>query len=402
MVEQGKDTIVEVSPRGRFAKFNEEIGSGAYKTVFRGYDYEEGKEVAWNVVKVMALTEAEKRRLQDEIKLLKDLHHPNIIHFIAVWLNKDKNEVVFITEILTGGSLKTYLKKIKYPRLRVLKKWCKEILQGLLYLHSRPQPIIHRDLKCDNIFINCDTGDIRIGDLGLSTVMTGQFNKTILGTPEYMAPEVYEEHYRPAIDIYAFGMCVLEMVTLKPPYSECKNPVSVYKKVMDRTPPQGLQLLDDPEVLTFIQRCISPEDERPTAAELLESQFLQNIDEDDQRMHKPVPLRDTGEASSNGASIPRVHTRAPPGPVSVSLKLTVVQGQPKKLIEFVFDPNTDTPSTVGKELFDALYEESHENLYLTEEEITEKIEREVEIALRGRRESTELTSPSLHRSESHA
>jgi len=384
MVESGKDTIVEISPRRRFAKFNEELGSGAYKTVFRGYDYEEGKEVAWNVVKVMALTEAEKRRLQDEIKLLKDLHHRNIIHFISVWLNKDKNEVVFITEILTGGSLKTYLKKIKYPRLRVLKKWCKEILQGLEYLHTRPQPIIHRDLKCDNIFINCDTGDIRIGDLGLSTVMTGQFNKTILGTPEYMAPEVYDEHYRPAIDIYAFGMCVMEMVTLKAPYSECKNPVSIYKKVIERIPPQGLQLIDDPEVLTFIQCCISLEDNRPTASELLTCPFLQNIDEDDQRMHKPVPLREAGELGANSNGVLRVVVRNEP--VQVSLRLAVAEAQPKKLIEFPFNPGSDTPETVGRELYDALYEEYRESLSLSLDTIIAKIEREVETALRNRRE----------------
>lgn len=391
MVEPGKDTIVELSPRGRFAKFNEELGSGAYKTVFRGYDYEEGKEVAWNVVKVMALTEAEKRRLQDEIKLLKDLHHRNIIHFISVWLNKDKNEVVFITEILTGGSLKTYLKKIKYPRLRVLKKWCKEILQGLEYLHTRPQPIIHRDLKCDNIFINCDTGDIRIGDLGLSTVMTGNFNKTVLGTPEYMAPEVFEEHYRPAIDIYAFGMCVLEMVTLKAPYSECKNPISIYKKVIERIPPQNLQLIDDPEVLTFIQRCINLEENRPTASELLVCPFLQDIDEDDQRMHKPVPLRDMGDLgmSANGMRVTVVRS----SPVQVSLRLAVAEGQPKKLIEFEFNPVSDTPETVGRELFDALFEEYRESLSLTLSTIVEKIQREVETALRNRREPAEPPSP---------
>lgn len=127
--------------------------------------------------------------------------------------------------MITGGSLRKYVKKIKNPRLKVIKGWCIEILQGLVYLHDqKPHPIIHRDLKCDNIFINSNSGEIRIGDLGLSTPMQNSFTTSVLGTPEFMAPELYEECYGTSVDIYAFGMCVLEMITLERPYKECQNP----------------------------------------------------------------------------------------------------------------------------------------------------------------------------------
>lgn len=53
----------------------------------------------------------------------------------------------------------------------------------------------------------------------------------LLGTPEFMAPELYEEEYNELVDIYSFGMCMLEMVTLEYPYSECKNPAQIFKKV---------------------------------------------------------------------------------------------------------------------------------------------------------------------------
>ena len=131
--------------------------------------------------------------------MLKNLKHPNIIHFIGTWINKTKEEVVFITEIVTGGSLKSYdedislifkfsllffryLKKIKKPRLKIIKTWCKEILKGLQYLHSqKPYPIIHRDIKCDNIFINSNKGEIRIGDLGLATFLSHSITTSVLG-----------------------------------------------------------------------------------------------------------------------------------------------------------------------------------------------------------------------------
>lgn len=51
------------------------------------------------------------------------------------------------------------------------------------------------------------------------------------GTPEFMAPEMYDEHYDESVDVYAFGMCLLEMTTLQYPYMECTNPGQIYKRV---------------------------------------------------------------------------------------------------------------------------------------------------------------------------
>ena len=64
-----------------------------------------------------------------------------------------------------------YRKKHKNCELKALKSWLRQILRGLLYLHSHDPPIIHRDLKCDNIFINGNLGEVKIGDLGLAAVL---------------------------------------------------------------------------------------------------------------------------------------------------------------------------------------------------------------------------------------
>ncbi len=66
----------------------------------------------------------------------------------------------------------SFIRKVEMIRWRVVKRWARQILRGMHYLHSQDPPIIHRDLKCDNIFINGAAGDIRIGDLGLSTSNT--------------------------------------------------------------------------------------------------------------------------------------------------------------------------------------------------------------------------------------
>ena len=103
----------------------------------------------------------------------------------------------------------------------MIKDWCLNILRGIVYLHSRDPPIIHRDLKCDNVFINSNKGEIRIGDFGLSSTLTNMVASSVIGTPEFMAPELYDEKYGTEVDIWAFGMMMLEIITLKAPYSEC-------------------------------------------------------------------------------------------------------------------------------------------------------------------------------------
>ena len=70
------------------------------------------------------------------MSLIKNLKHKNIIHFINGWQNKQKNEVIFITEMITGGTLRSYIKKNKITRLKVIKQYCIEILNGLCYLHE--------------------------------------------------------------------------------------------------------------------------------------------------------------------------------------------------------------------------------------------------------------------------
>lgn len=124
-----------------------------------------------------------------------------------------------------------YIRKLQIPNTKIVKRWCRQILKGLLYLHSHNPPIIHRDIKCDNIFINGAHGEVKIGDMGTAKMKLGK-KYTVIGTPEFMAPEMYEERgYSDKVDVYAFGMCLLEMITGEYPYSECTNAAQIYKKV---------------------------------------------------------------------------------------------------------------------------------------------------------------------------
>lgn len=269
---------VEKDPKGRYVRYSEVLGKGAFKTVYKGFDQLEGIEVAWNRMKIDAVMQSPEdlEKLYSEVHILSSLKHNNIIKFFDSWVDHKKKNVNMITELFTSGSLRQYRKKHKTVDLKAIKNWARQILNGLHYLHSQNPPVIHRDLKCDNIFVNGNNGEIKIGDLGLATVMQQPTAKSVIGTPEFMAPELYEEEYNELVDIYSFGMCLLEMVTSEYPYSECKNPAQIYKKVTSGIKPASLSKVGDSELKAFIEKCLVPASERSSAGKLLEDPFLKD------------------------------------------------------------------------------------------------------------------------------
>ncbi|XP_053212676.1 serine/threonine-protein kinase WNK3-like [Panonychus citri] len=276
--DDGEDQInaAESSPDGRFLKF-EQIGRGSFKTVYKGLDTQTGAAVAWCELQE-SLSKCERQRFREEVEMLKGLQHFNIVRFYDyIEVNTPNRKcLVLITELMTSGTLKTYLKRFKKINIKVLKSWCRQILKGLNFLHSRTPPIIHRDLKCDNIFITGTNGSVKIGDLGLATLKNRSFAKSVIGTPEFMAPEMYEEHYDESVDVYAFGMCMLEMATGEYPYSECSGPAQIYKKVTSGVPPASFDKVENQEIRDIIGMCIRLDKmERPTVKELLQMDFFQ-------------------------------------------------------------------------------------------------------------------------------
>jgi WNK lysine deficient protein kinase len=148
-------------------------------------------------------------------------------------------------------------------------------LEGLVYLHEHDPPVIHRDLKCDNIFVNGHLGQVKIGDLGLARMLRDCHSAhSIIGTPEFMAPELYEENYNELIDVYSFGMCFLEMITSEFPYSECNHPAQIYKKVVGGKLPGAFYRVGDIEAQRFIGKCLVSASKRVSAKELLQDPFL--------------------------------------------------------------------------------------------------------------------------------
>uniref|UniRef100_A0A672H087 Serine/threonine-protein kinase WNK4 n=1 Tax=Salarias fasciatus TaxID=181472 RepID=A0A672H087_SALFA len=336
--EDVETKAVATSPDGRYLKFNIEIGRGSFKTVYKGLDTETTVEVAWCELQTRKLTKAERQRFSEEVEMLKVLQHPNIVRFHDSWKSTMKGHkcIILVTELMTSGTLKTYLKRFKEMKLKLLQRWSRQILKGLHFLHTRTPPIIHRDLKCDNIFITGPTGSVKIGDLGLATLKSASFAKSVIGTPEFMAPEMYEEKYDEAVDVYALGMCILEMATSEYPYSECQNAAQIYRKVTSGIKPDSFYKVKVPELKEIIEGCIRMnKDERYTIQDLLDHPFFQE---------------------NNGV---HVELAEEDDMVKPGLKLWLRMDDTKKLhgkykdnnaIEFLFELYKDVPEEVAQEM----------------------------------------------------
>ncbi|KAL8141018.1 hypothetical protein V2J09_007039 [Rumex salicifolius] len=272
---------VETDPSGRYGRFGEMLGKGAMKIVYRAFDEVLGMEVAWNQVMLNEafLSPDDIQRLYTEVHLLKNLKHKCIIQFYTSWIDNDRRTFNFITEMFSSGTLRNYRQKYKRVDIRAIKNWARQILHGLVYLHNHDPLVIHRDLKCDNIFVNGHLGQVKIGDLGLAAILHSSLHAhSLIGTPEFMAPELYEEEYNELVDVYSFGMCVLEMLSCEYPYRECSNTAQIYKKVISGKKPNAFYRIQDIKAQQFVGKCLEVATKRLPAHQLLLDPFLATIE----------------------------------------------------------------------------------------------------------------------------
>ncbi|XP_057520458.1 probable serine/threonine-protein kinase WNK4 isoform X2 [Amaranthus tricolor] len=244
---------------------------------YRAFDEVLGIEVAWNQVHIKDSMGSSQQLelLYLEVHILKSLKHANIIRFYHSWEDDRSKTINMITELFTSGNMKQYREKHKQLNIKAIKNWARQILRGLHYLHTQNPRIIHRDLKCENIFVNGHTGEVKIGDLGLATVMQQPAALSVIGTPEFIAPELFrKEEYNELVDIYSFGMCMLEMATNKSSYLECHGVYEIYKKVIRGEKPASLDTIMNLEMKEFIEKCLVSASSRPSAEELLNDPFL--------------------------------------------------------------------------------------------------------------------------------
>ncbi len=156
-----------------------------------------------------------------EIKIMSSLDHKNILKFLGASITKT-DEVFLVAELMENGSIRDLLSKTDGHLDWKLKiRLAVDAARGMMYLHSRKPPIIHRDLKSSNLLIDKQF-HCKVADFGVSRLKpTTELTMTVVGTPAYMAPEVISKNkYTESADVYSFGVVLVELLSGKTPYHD--------------------------------------------------------------------------------------------------------------------------------------------------------------------------------------
>jgi len=262
------------------AVFHERLGRGN-STVYRitlG-----GLSCALKKIDIGKMSEQQRQYAIQEVSIMEMLQHENIIHYLGHELLEDKKELHILMELFPlslGQLIDRRRKQGKKFRIQEIKHLAIEILNGIDYLHN--QKIIHRDLKPDNILVDLDENDqvnkVKITDFGVSKILTDNTNtdQTRVGTELYMAPEQSDPKLPSCrIDIWSFGIILLELLTLQPAYHDFQKEVAV-EMIKQGIPPKMPEKLscDENRIVEIIKSCLRKEPQnRPSAEQLVLSFF---------------------------------------------------------------------------------------------------------------------------------
>ncbi|XP_022958800.1 mitogen-activated protein kinase kinase kinase NPK1 isoform X3 [Cucurbita moschata] len=257
------------------------IGCGAFGRVYMGMNLDSGELIAIKQVSIAANSasrekaQAHIRELEEEVKLLKNLSHPNIVRYLGT--AREESSLNILLEFVPGGSISSLLGKFGSFPESVMKTYTKQLLLGLEYLHKNG--IMHRDIKGANILVD-NKGCIKLADFGASkkVVELATINgaKSMKGTPYWMAPEVIlQTGHSFSADIWSVGCTVIEMATGKPPWSQQYQEVAALFHIGNTKSHPPIPEHLSAEAKDFLLKCLQEEpNSRPTASDLLQHPFV--------------------------------------------------------------------------------------------------------------------------------
>lgn len=258
------------------------LGQGAFGRVYLCYDVDTGRELASKQVQFdpdSPETSKEVSALECEIQLLKNLQHERIVQYYGCLRDRAEKTLTIFMEYMPGGSVKDQLKAYGALTESVTRKYTRQILEGMSYLHSNM--IVHRDIKGANI-LRDSAGNVKLGDFGaskrLQTIcMSGPGMRSVTGTPYWMSPEVISgEGYGRKADVWSLGCTVVEMLTEKPPWAEYEAMAAIFKIATQPTNPQLPSHISE-HGRDFLRRIFVEARQRPSAEELLTHHLAQLV-----------------------------------------------------------------------------------------------------------------------------
>eukprot|EP00931_Biecheleriopsis_adriatica_P121615 TRINITY_DN96677_c0_g1_i2.p1 TRINITY_DN96677_c0_g1~~TRINITY_DN96677_c0_g1_i2.p1 ORF type:complete len:481 (+),score=77.83 TRINITY_DN96677_c0_g1_i2:53-1495(+) len=260
------------------------IGRGSLGNVFSALDQISGQMFA---VKEVLINKSDvsdmqfKDALENEIRICSALKHPSIVTFLG---HDCIDSCLYIyMEYMIGGSMAGVLKQFGPFEESLIGTYTRDLIEGLAYLHTQEEPVLHRDIKSANVLMGQDpTGSelcAKLSDFGCSKRNQETLSHTLKGSILWMAPEVVKSvGYGRTADIWSFGCVLIEMGSAQPPWGKIDNPMQAMYKIgmSEETPALPEQLSD--LCLDFARCCLQRDPRaRLSSVELLEHPFVRDL-----------------------------------------------------------------------------------------------------------------------------
>ncbi|XP_038190783.1 myosin-IIIa [Arvicola amphibius] len=304
-------------------EITETIGKGTYGKVFKVLNKKNGQKAA---VKILDPIHDIDEEIEAEYNILRTLSdHPNVVRFYGIYFKKDKingDKLWLVLELCNGGSVtelvKGFLKRGERMSEPIIAYILHEALMGLQHLHNNKT--IHRDVKGNNILLTAE-GGVKLVDFGVSAQLSSTRHRlnTSVGTPFWMAPEVIaceqqlDTTYDARCDTWSLGITAIELGDGDPPLAELHPMRALFK--IPRNPPPKLRQpeLWSAEFNDFISKCLTKDyEKRPTVSDLLNHQFITQIEGKDAMLQKQLmEFIDVHQSlgSTEKARHERIHTK---------------------------------------------------------------------------------------------
>lgn len=250
------------------------IGEGTYATVYKARRLSDSESVAVKIINVFKMNRKKIENALNEVRIICAIDHPNVVGYHEAFLDEHNKDLYIVMEYVGGGDLNDRIRLLKQSKSflpeKLLWKYAIQIMQGLKALHDRK--IIHRDIKPGNIFVSEDLLTLKIGDLNVSKIMRNRaMTATVIGTPYYLAPEIWKNAmYDYRCDVFSFGCVLYEVSALRVPFQG--NSIAELFKKIEYSKVPNLPKQYSTGYFDFILLCLTRNmRQRPTVEKLLRS-----------------------------------------------------------------------------------------------------------------------------------